>query len=444
MSSFTISPEIVQGDITLRSQLYHQIRDHLKSLDTQDMLTVPAILSEISPNIHPFEVSRVANGAFGTVYCLSGSALGEHAIAMKIHHLADIIPLEEDDMDSLEEDLDDEIVTQQRIDHAVICLENGDDDVNCAVELNQDSECVGVREKTTLELVNLMVLEGVCPFYPLTYFDRKGRVSRQFFMEYSASNLKLFLPKIDSLGMAVSICRQQLVSLLCLNSILGLCHNDNYPHNNLVDKVVPGIYQFRFDGETFTWFNYGHQVKMADFGHATGTSFLNICSMGYGDHHYDHIDRHQSDPSSFTPSQMAQFDNLHILQFSNMPIYARDLVVVLAAYKNTCLRSLSVSDTIRFKKYIDGAATALGDAIYKDPEHLQTRQSLWKLIKTLLSVNFLSTCTGLPLQQCSDLLVPPPHSDVPITECGITNTCSPKYFDKYLKSLLKNKDLCAC
>lgn len=466
----------------------------------EDSLSLPSIFDSNSSSFS--KVQRVANGSFGTVYGLqiphthTWVAMKVHHLIdfvpkePKWHHDDDDDSCEESDDSALpapqplpppttkpresqlvqrdhpSQDLDtalqevledveadgdnsdldnndNKVLPRDELEHCVICLEEAqtldldlhDDFV--AIE-NAELQQAASQESKLLHLTHALVMTNVCPFFSLLFHQHQGSFVTQFFMERSKQDLRDFIKNVNSLGMIMSILRQQLVAVMCLNGVLGVCHNDNYPQNSLVDQVDPYMIRFSFDGQDFEWFNHGLLIKMIDFGMASGHSFLDGLSsehlplVYYTDStdHLPHTEEFFSDPQCM---KLLYPMNSHVLQLRGLPVYARDCLTVLVSMKQS-LRSplgtcLQECDRFVMNRFVDCSMQELGKHIHHNGKQMHRRSGLVAYLKRVLSVDFLTDRAEMD----ASILQPPSlltQTPLPVHVCGIPRSEDPKWYTK--------------
>jgi len=379
-------------------------------------------------------VTRVAHGAYGTIYRIRPNVVDCEqqqgtSVAVKVHRLVDFR-----DPDAMHAD-DDGIVQiepafmQKNVEDAIMMLEGFPLEDPPTLQIADDEDLVEAAEQESqvLTKVHQMVMEDVCPFFPLQITEFHGNVTRQFFMEYSPWNVRIFLKQTHSLGRLISLLHQQLVGIVCLNSILGICHNDNYSSNNLVDEVDPCMYRFQYDGKVLEWYNYETLVKITDFGMASGKSFLKLESSTLSHEYYNTDKLVRCCKNDFQDlTSFGRLSRHHILEFENVPAYARDIIATLDSF-NSSMYALSNDHTRDFLcMYLNAIVQRLGRAIFDIPGGMTRPGDLWSFVHDVCSPEFL---IALGLKDAAHILIPTDHLYVPIYEFGITSKSSPVSFD---------------
>jgi hypothetical protein len=448
---------VIMGQASLRRETHEQVRSILTSLERDAMgrmspLSIGQLLMSSTPAL--FQMERIAHGEYGTVYCMhSPSLLGTFPVALKAVRLVDIQQLPQHDdhmmsasstqpMHTVQYDSLAKCLWRERICAEIESGHGQEHDNRHVVFTNMESVQSSVEESRVLEIVTRLVLADVCPFFPLMYHDKLSWTSRNFFMEYSPHSLHQYWPQVSTLGKALSLWRQTLVGILCLDGILGICHDDLYDHNILTQPVSPAIYRFQYNGRVVEWFNHAVMAKLTDFGLCSGKSFLASPSEDAPLAYYPD-DQMELKQEHFQGDKILMFHDHHILQFQHLPHKARDLVSVMATFKKGLVRtgfmSLSLQDATVMDMIINAVIKSIAQAIFAPGGHrFATRQDLSNFILDVISPTFLAAL-GVP--DVAELMLPHQSLDAPIQPCGITRNDAPLQFDVTTEGLITLEQL---
>lgn len=203
-----------------------------------------------------------------------------------------------------------------------------------------------MREIQAFGYTNGLVYLRICPNFtlaPRTFFAKVVTTAQQsgetkkmrssfccmIVMERESGTYKEWLvanganaPVNEILGHVL----QMFMGIAALAKHLEMCHNDLYFKNVLYSTCQPVNIKYILMGSTFYVPNSTLNIKISDFGIATSPKVLRIGHTELG-----HLVTKKLALSSFTDFD---FSN-HILDYANIPPYARDSAVVLRSLSKT-------------------------------------------------------------------------------------------------------------
>lgn len=187
-----------------------------------------------------------------------------------------------------------------------------------------------VREEAACAFLNALVLLRVCPnfviFYKafLTRNHKKTNLHHYLIlMEKADGNLKEWVKTHHSrdLRSFMSCCLQICMAIVSMTSHVDLCHNDLYLKNILFNEIYPTNYTYVCYGRTYTLPACRFIFKVSDFGICSSPTYLDNST---------HMEMHDMTPENRHFTGVTDFEfGKHILEYRNVPPFARDLVVFL-------------------------------------------------------------------------------------------------------------------
>jgi serine/threonine protein kinase len=187
-----------------------------------------------------------------------------------------------------------------------------------------------VREEAACAFLNALVLLRVCPNFVMFYkafltrnYKRTNLHHYLILMEKADGNLKQWVDTRagKTLPAYMSCMLQICMAIVSMASHVDLCHNDLYLKNILYNEIYSTHYTYVCYGRTYTISNCRHLFKISDFGICSSPTYLKNQS---------HMEMHDMTPEQRHFTGTADFDfSKHILEYNNVPPFARDLIVFL-------------------------------------------------------------------------------------------------------------------
>lgn len=269
-----------------------------------------------------------------------------------------------------------------------------------------------MREIQSFGFTNGLVYLRICPNFtlvPRTFFTKipsttsnLSLICCMIIMERESGTFRewLRMSSQHSEETVMGCILQIFMGIAALVRHLDICHNDLYFKNVLYTECQPFDLNYSLNGHCYRIRNCSMLIKISDFGIASSPKILRI----------DHSNLTHLVMKNLPIGNLQTFDfGHHILDYINVPPYARDPAVVL--------RSLSLTAHVPPNVRLWATESLAHLDMYCKKGLMHSGKYILQFIMDIFSPRFLSACnmdqhmfTPLPPHDTPDSPVPPPSS----------------------------------